>query len=55
MPYKAIRFLEEHEQIIYMVFMAVILFTDVLNVPLSFLSGILFDGLDWFTSLFMRF
>ena len=55
LPYKAIRFLEEHEQIIYMVFMAVILFTDVLNVPLSFLSGILFDGLDWFTSLFMRF
>lgn len=55
LPYKAIRFLEEHEQIIYMVFMAVILFTDVLNVPLSFLSGILFNGLDWFTSLFMRF
>lgn len=55
LPYKAIRFLEEHEQIIYMVFMAVILFTNVLNVPLSFLSGILFNGLDWFTSLFMRF
>lgn len=50
LPAKAADWLDEHEQIIYIIFMVVILFTDLLDVPLSFLSGLLFKAINWLTS-----
>ena len=50
LPAKAADWLDEHEQIIYIIFMVVILFTNLLDVPLSFLSGLLFRALNWLTS-----
>lgn len=50
LPAKAADWLDEHEQIIYIIFMVVILFTDLLDVPLSFLSGLLFKAINWMTS-----
>ena len=50
LPAKAADWLDEHEQIIYIIFMVVILFTDLLDVPLSFLSGLLFRAINWLTS-----
>ena len=50
LPTKAADWLDEHEQIIYIIFMVVILFTDLLDVPLSFLSGLLFRAINWLTS-----
>lgn len=50
LPAKAADWLDEHEQIIYIIFMVVILFTNLLDVPLSFLSGLLFRAINWLTS-----
>lgn len=50
LPAKAADWLDEHEQIIYIIFMVVILFTNLLDVPLSFLSGLLFKAINWLTS-----
>ncbi len=50
LPVKAADWLDEHEQIIYIIFMVVILFTNLLDVPLSFLSGLLFRAINWLTS-----
>lgn len=50
LPFKAQAWIEEHEQIIYLVFMAVILFTNILDVPLRFLSSWLYRGIWWLTS-----
>ena len=50
LPAKAAEWLDEHEQIIYIIFMVVILFTNLLDVPLSFLSGLLFKAINWLTS-----
>lgn len=50
LPAKAADWLDEHEQIIYIIFMVVILFTNLLDVPLSFLSGLLFKVINWLTS-----
>ena len=50
LPAKAADWLDEHEQIIYIIFMVVILFTNLLDVPLSFLSGLLFRTINWLTS-----
>ena len=51
LPRKAIYFMEEHAQIIQTVFMALILFTNVLDVPLNFLRSIVLDGFDVITSI----
>ena len=50
LPAKAADWLDEHEQIIYIIFMVVILFTNLLDVPLGFLSGLLFRAINWLTS-----
>ena len=50
LPAKAADWLDEHEQIIYIIFMVVSLFTNLLDVPLSFLSGLLFRAINWLTS-----
>ena len=50
LPAKAADWLDEHEQIIYIIFMVVILFTNLLDVPLSFLSRLLFRAINWLTS-----
>ncbi len=50
LPAKAADWLDEHEQIIYIIFMVAILFTNLLDVPLSFLSGLLFRAINWLTS-----
>lgn len=47
--------IEEHEQIIYLVFMGLILFTPILDRPLSIVSGFLFNGINRLTSLIMGF
>lgn len=43
---------EQYQQIIYYAFLAVVLFTDILTGPLSYLSYQVFRGVDWLSSLF---
>ena len=47
--------IEEHEQVIYVVFMVVILFTPILDRPLSIASSWMYSLLNWLTSLVMGF
>lgn len=51
LPETATNWVEEHSQIIYMVFLAVVLFTPLLDVPLSLASGWVLGLLDRLTSL----
>lgn len=51
LPERALRFLEQYQQQIQLIFMAVILFTNVLDVPLSFLSNFFFRLFDLLTSI----
>ena len=44
LPYKAVRFIAKNQQIIYIVFMA-LLFTDVLSKPLSFLINLFYTSI----------
>lgn len=55
LPYKATAWIEEHEQIIYIVFMVVILFTPILDWPLTVASNWLFQLLDRMTALVLGF
>ncbi len=50
LPYHIQDWIEEHEQIIYIVFLALVLFTDVLDVPLGIASSFLYSVVDWITS-----
>ena len=51
LPDSALDFLERYQQQIQMVFMAVILFTNILDVPLGFLQGIVLRLFDAITSV----
>lgn len=51
LPRKALYFMEEHANIIQTVFMALILFTDILDVPLSFMQSFVLSGFDFVTSI----
>ena len=51
LPDRALDFLERYQQQIQMVFMAVILFTNILDVPLGFLQGIVLRLFDAITSI----
>ena len=51
LPDRALDFLERYQQQIQMIFMAVILFTNILDVPLGFLQGMVLNLLDSVTSL----
>ena len=51
LPDSALDFLERYQQQIQMVFMAVILFTNILDVPLGFLQGIVLRLFDTITSV----
>ena len=51
LPDRALYVLERYQQQIQMIFMAVILFTDVLDVPLSFLQNIVLKLFDVLTSI----
>lgn len=51
LPDSALDFLERYQQQIQMVFMAVILFTNILDVPLGFLQGIVLRLFDAITSI----
>lgn len=50
LPYHIQDWIEEHEQIIYIVFLALVLFTNVLDVPLGIASSFLYSVVDWITS-----
>ena len=51
LPDSTLDFLERYQQQIQMVFMAVILFTNILDVPLGFLQGIVLRLFDTITSV----
>lgn len=51
LPARAVDWIEEHEQVIYVVFMVVILFTPILDRPLSIASSWMYSLLNWLTSL----
>ena len=51
LPYRAIRWIEEHEQFIYIGFLVVILFTNILDKPLNWVSQLMFNWMNWLTSL----
>ena len=51
LPDRALDFLEQYQQQIQMVFMALILFTNVLDVPLGFLQKLVLNLFDAITSL----
>ena len=51
LPDRSLDFLERYQQQIQMIFMAVILFTNILDVPLGFLQGMVLNLLDSVTSL----
>ena len=53
LPYKALRWIEEHEQFIYLGFLVVILFTNLLDRPLNFVSQVMFNWMNWLTSLIL--
>ena len=53
LPDKALRWIDEHEQIIYIVFMMLILFTNILDGPISFVVNGIYGFLWTFTALFM--
>lgn len=53
LPDKALRWIDEHEQIIYIVFMMLILFTNILDGPISFVVNGIYGFLWKFTALFM--
>lgn len=53
LPYKALRWIEEHEQFIYPGFLVVILFTNLLDRPLNFVSQVMFNWMNWLTSLIL--
>ena len=55
LPARAVDWIEEHEQVIYVVFMVVILFTPILDRPLSIASSWMYSLLNWLTSLVMGF
>ena len=55
LPARAVDWIEEHEQVIYVVFMVVILFTPILDRPLSVASSWMYSLLNWLTSLVMGF
>ena len=51
LPDRALAWMEEHGRAIQMVFMMLVLFTNLLSAPLSFLQGKVLLGMDWLTSL----
>lgn len=51
LPDRALDWMEEHGRAIQTVFMMLVLFTNVLSAPLSFLQGKVLLGFDWVTSL----
>ena len=53
LPDKALRWIDEHEQIIYIIFMMLILFTNILDGPISFVVNGIYGFLWKFTALFM--
>ena len=55
LPARAVDWIEEHEQVIYVVFMVVILFTPILDRPLSIASSWMYSLLNWLTSLVVGF
>lgn len=52
LPGKIVDWMEEKEHLIYMVFLALVLFTNILSGPISFIGGWIFRGLNAITSLF---
>lgn len=51
LPDRALDFMERYQQQIQMIFMAIILFTDVLDIPISFLQELVFKLFDLLTSI----
>jgi len=51
LPRKALYFMEKNAQIIQTIFMVLILFTDILNAPLSFMQTFVLKGFDLLTSI----
>lgn len=51
LPDRALDFLEQYQQQIQLIFMAVILFTNVLDVPIGFLQRLVFKLFDFLTSI----
>lgn len=55
LPEKIVAKMEEHQQIIYIVFLAIVLipqFSFILDGPIGFVNGLIFTGIDKLTSLF---
>lgn len=52
LPDRLVYKMEQHQQIIYIVFLVIVLFTPFLDVPISFLSNFIFSAINKLTSLF---
>ena len=55
LPDRILDWIDEHEQIIYLVFMGLILFTPILDKPMAWLTNMMFTALNWLTSLVTGF
>lgn len=52
LPVRLLQRFEQYQQVIYYVFLGIILFTNILTGPLGYLSYQVFRGVDWLSSLF---
>lgn len=51
LPDRIMEWVEEHQQVVYMIFLGVVLFTPILDIPLRYASGAVLKFLNWVTSI----